>query len=398
MSEQKPRVAILGAGPIGLEAALCAAEKGYPFVVYEAAQHVADRIRSWGHVRLFTPWGIDASPRMRQALAAAGQTVPDNSTCPTGAELVDLLLEPIAELAYIQEHLRLGVRVQQIGRQGLLKQDEIGTARRAGRPFRLLTTGPNGQERLEFAEIVLDCTGKTHPNTLGDGGIPALGEQALDGAIRREVPNIQGEAGEWSGRTVLLVGAGHSAQTALGALVELAETVPSTRIVWAVRKDQPTWGAIEDDPLSERARLTSMARGLAEQPPPCLEVLRGVVVESISPQEEHQRVTLRRSDGSMKGIIVDRILSLTGHVGDHLLYRQLQVHECYATSGPMKLAAALMGGSGDCMKQVSQGVETLVNPEPSFFILGSKSYGRRSDFLLRIGWQQVDEVFQLLEE
>ncbi|MCP5116876.1 MAG: monooxygenase, partial [bacterium] len=39
---------------------------------------------------------------------------------------------------------------------------------------------------------------------------------------------------------------------------------------------------------------------------------------------------------------------------------------------------------------------TLKNPEPGFFILGSKSYGRRNDFLMRVGWEQVGEVFSLL--
>jgi hypothetical protein len=94
------------------------------------------------------------------------------------------------------------------------------------------------------------------------------------------------------------------------------------------------------------------------------------------------------------------VLALTGRVGDHLLYRQLQVHECYATSGPMNLAAALLGqgggAGGDCLAQTSLGADTLKNPEPGFFILGAKSYGRRNDYLMRVGWQQVDEVFQLL--
>jgi hypothetical protein len=74
------------------------------------------------------------------------------------------------------------------------------------------------------------------------------------------------------------------------------------------------------------------------------------------------------------------------------------VHECYATCGPIKLAAALIGesGGGDCLAQAGHGPETLVNPEPGFFILGSKSYGRNSQFLLRVGWEQVDQVFSLI--
>jgi hypothetical protein len=90
-----------------------------------------------------------------------------------------------------------------------------------------------------------------------------------------------------------------------------------------------------------------------------------------------------------------------GHVrrwGHFTLYRQLQVHGCHATASPMKLAAALLGAEGgDCPAQESHGAETLVNPEPGFFLLGAKSYGRNSQFLLRIGSDQVDDVFGLLD-
>ena len=101
-------------------------------------------------------------------------------------------------------------------------------------------------------------------------------------------------------------------------------------------------------------------------------------------------------DGSIATEQVDLVVSLTGYIGDAGLHRQLQVHECYATSGPMKLAAALLGGSSDCLEQESHGAETLTNPEPGFFILGVKSYGRTTSFLMRIGWTQVDEVFSLI--
>jgi hypothetical protein len=99
-----------------------------------------------------------------------------------------------------------------------------------------------------------------------------------------------------------------------------------------------------------------------------------------------------------RSVEVDLVLALTGYIGDAALYRQLQVHECYATSAPMKLAAALLGqDSSDCLAQVSHGAETLANPEPGFFILGIKSYGRSTSFLMQIGWSQVEEAFSLLE-
>ena len=59
---------------------------------------------------------------------------------------------------------------------------------------------------------------------------------------------------------------------------------------------------------------------------------------------------MRLRNGAAESVVVDRVLSLNGGVGDHGLYRQLQVHECYATAGPMRLAAALVGGAGgDCL-------------------------------------------------
>jgi hypothetical protein len=219
------------------------------------------------------------------------------------------------------------------------------------------------------------------------------------------VPDFAAEEEEWAGRTVLLAGAGHSAQTAARDLAALAARRPGTRVVWALREEEPSWGRVEDDPLAERARLADDAAALAAGASPAVEVRRGVVVEALEPAAGGRlRVTLRRrgengaGPGATETVEVDRVLSLTGYVGDHRLYRQLQVHECYATSGPMNLSAALLGAAGgDCLAQTSHGAAALVNPEPGFFLLGSKSYGRNTTFLMRNGWAQVDEVFGLLE-
>ena len=410
-----PHVAILGAGPIGLEAALAAAERGRPFTVYEAAERPAAAVAAWGHVRLFSPWVLNVSPRARARLAAAGRPVPGDSVpagdaCPTGAELVSGLLWPLAGLPEIAPRLRLGARVVEVSRDGLVKSDEIGTGKRAERPFRLLVEDAGGNERIERADIVLDCTGAWFsPNRLGDGGIPAPGERAAEaaGLIRRHPPDLEAEEDDWAGRTVLLVGAGHSGQTAARDLAALAERHPGTRVIWALRAEQPGWGRVEDDSLTERAHLADAAAALAGGASPAIEVRRGVVIEALEPgagEGGKLRVTLRRRQengsgaGKSETVEVDRVVSLTGYVGDHRLYRQLQVHECYATSGPMNLSAALLGAAGgDCLAQTSHGAEALVNPEPGFFLLGSKSYGRNATFLMRNGWAQVDEVFGLLE-
>ncbi|MGI8632738.1 MAG: flavoprotein [Solirubrobacterales bacterium] len=390
------KIAILGAGPVGLEAALAAAERGWSFRVYEASLRPAGHVRSWGHVRAFTPWDMNVSPRAEGALTAAGIAVPSEGRTPTGDELADELLDPLAGLDTIAPHIRLGHKVLAVGRQGLLKHEEISSPERAARPFSILVSGPDG-ERIEHAEAVLDCTGTYgKPNTLGDAGIPAPGETELADRIDRRIPDLTDPAG-WAGQIVLLTGAGHSAQTAARELAELARQAPDTRVIWSTRSPSPDWGAVDNDPLPARAELNAAAAALARGDSGAVEFLPGHVTSRLAERVGKIAVTL--ANGSATEVEVDRVLSLNGGIGDNELYRQLQVHECYATCGPITLSAALLeGDSSDCMAQGGQGADVLRNPEPRFFIVGAKSYGRNSQFLMRTGWQQVDDVIGILAD
>lgn len=74
------------------------------------------------------------------------------------------------------------------------------------------------------------------------------------------------------------------------------------------------------------------------------------------------------------------------HASDPTIYRQLQVHECYATAAAMNLSASVLGAaSADCLAQPAPGADTLTNPEPDFYILGAKSYGRMNTFRCALG-------------
>ncbi|WP_055469069.1 NAD(P)-binding domain-containing protein [Streptomyces ardesiacus] len=379
-------VAILGAGPVGLDAALACADAGWPFTVYEAADAVGAHVRAWGHVRLFTPWELNVSHRMRAHLT----DVQSDGACPTGAELVAGLLEPIAELPELKGRIRYRTSVAAISRTGLLKHEQIGTQARAAAPFTLLLDTPNGENTAK-ATLVLDCTGTyTHPNTLGDGGIPAAGERALDHRITRTIPDTTHRT-RWQG-TVLLVGAGKSAQTAARDLAAL----PDTRLVWVVRSPAPDWGVVPDDTLPARQELADTAEALTNGTHDRVTVHTGTHVQSLTPDTDRIRIRVRLATAAgPHDVFADHVVSLTGYTGDHTLYRQLQIHECYATGAPMNLSAALLAASGtntDCLAQPAPGIDQLRNPEPDFYILGAKSYGRLNTFLLRTGYQQVDEI------
>ncbi len=379
------RIAILGAGPVGLEAALAGVARGDDVTVFEAADQVGGNVRSWAHVKTFTPWDMLSSPRVRAVL---GEAAPEGDALPTGGEIVARVLEPVARA--LAGRVRTATRVVAVAREGLLKHEEIGSDARAARPFRLLLAHADGSESFARADAVIDATGTYgHPNRLGDGGIDALGERAFEPRITRQLTPVDPA---WAGRTLLLTGAGASAQTAARDLAAFARDAPGTKVLWAVRAHSPDWGAIPDDVLPARAALNAGSRALQHGASDAVRVIPGVVTEALRAADGRIAVTLR--NGAAEDVVVDHVVALNGGVGDASIYRQLQVHECYATLGPIRLAATLLASAGaDCLTVGPSGPDVLLNPEPNFFILGAKSYGRNSQFLLRTGWQQVDDVF-----
>jgi 2-polyprenyl-6-methoxyphenol hydroxylase-like FAD-dependent oxidoreductase len=105
----RTHILILGAGPTGLEAGLAAVEARLDFTILKMAHGPAGNVRSWGHVRTFTPWSMNVSARAGVQLSAAGIRVPDGDQCPTGHELVRDLLRPIAALTALAPRTRYGM-------------------------------------------------------------------------------------------------------------------------------------------------------------------------------------------------------------------------------------------------------------------------------------------------
>src|SRR3954454_15694687 len=92
----KKTVAILGAGPVGLAAAAHALERGLEPIVLEAGPQGAHAVRQWGQVRLFPRWKYNIAKAAGRLLQAAGWNARVACEYPTGGELVERYLEPLA--------------------------------------------------------------------------------------------------------------------------------------------------------------------------------------------------------------------------------------------------------------------------------------------------------------
>ena len=402
MTPARNTLAIIGAGPIGLEAAAAALDHGFDVQVFEQGD-VGSHSIAWGHVRMFTPWRMNVGPAAARLLARAGWTAPDPEQCPTGLELVERLLQPLAALPELAKRVHTRAQVAHASRSGALKGDLIGDERRRAHPFRLLVRDPGGRESFLHAHSLIDASGVySRPNWAGDGGIPARGELYLAPQMSYHVDDVLGaRRGRYAGRRTLVIGGGASAATSVLALAELAGQTPGTSAVWATRERlAELLPELHGDPLPERRALYARAREIARGGDPAVTHVGGVTIDGFefNSATHRYRATLM-SAGQPRVEEVDEVLVNAGFGPDDSVTRELQVHECYATRGTMKLSAALLGArSKDCLDAPALGIEALRNPEPGFFVLGNKSYGRNPNFLLETGYRQVAEVVVALAQ
>src|SRR5688572_19304101 len=163
-------VAVIGAGPVGLAAAAHLVEQGIDPLILEAGPAVGASIREWGHVRVFSPWAFNVDPVAAELLERTGWSAPEADAYPTGAEIVNRYLEPLAAVPSIASRLHVGARVTAVTKQGI---DKLKDAGRDDVPFELVVD-ERGIERRYLARAVIDASGTwTKPNPLGAGGVPA---------------------------------------------------------------------------------------------------------------------------------------------------------------------------------------------------------------------------------
>ncbi len=206
-------------------------------------------------------------------------------------------------------------------------------------------------------------------------------------------------ASHYADKTTLVIGSGYSAATTVSNLAALAQRHAGTWVIWLARatRTQPIRRFV-NDALRERDQLAVRANTLATRADGGVEFHPGSLVDAIEFRGPDKGfAVLGRRNGKETIWEAERLIANVGYSPDTDLYRELQVHECYASLGPMGLAAALLKhAGGDCLTMPAQGAATLRNPEPNFYILGAKSYGRNSNFLLRAGFEQIREVFTLI--
>ncbi len=380
-------VAIVGGGPVGLAAAAHVMERGMTPVVLEAGGSIAHAVRQWGHVQLFSPWEYNIDRAAERLLTPTGWNSPDPQQYPTGAELVERYLEPLATRTALAQHIRTSSRVTDISRVGF---DKLKSQGREGAPFEIRYQNGKGPEVVR-ADAVIDISGTWHsPNPAGANGLPAIGERAARSRIAYGMPDVLGkERARYAGKTVAVLGAGHSAIGTLIDLARLAEQAPGTRPVWLLRGSDPAkaFGGGANDKLSARGELGSAFARLVADGKVKLE--REFRVSHIALDSAGLVVG---ADGGARQIIVDELVVATGFRPEFDFLRELRIELDPTVESPVPLAPLIDPNLHSCGTVRPHGARELVQPEPGFYFAGMKSYGRAPTFLMLTGYEQVRSI------
>jgi thioredoxin reductase len=384
-------IAIIGAGPVGLAAAAHLVEREMPFIVFEAGPRVGYSVMAWGHVQIFSPWQYSIDPAAERLLETTGWHTPDPEGYPTGRALVEEYLAPLAAHAAIAPHVRLNSRVVAVARAGF---DKMKTEGRERAPFQLHVAREDGEEEIVFARAVIDASGTyTTPNPLGASGLPAAGERALTDRIFYGIPDVLGREQErYAGKRVLVAGSGHSAFNAILDLVALAEQVPDTSITWVVRRGEmgQAYGGGANDALPERGALGERIRALVERG--VVQLIRGWRTDRL----EHTPDGIVAFAGGQALAPVDEIIVATGLRPDLAMLGELRLGLDPAVEAPTALAPLIDPNVHSCGTVPPHGADELAHPEPDFYMIGMKSYGRAPTFLMLTGYEQARSVVAAL--
>jgi 2-polyprenyl-6-methoxyphenol hydroxylase-like FAD-dependent oxidoreductase len=90
-------VAIIGAGPVGLAAAAHLIQRGSPVKVYEAGATVGANVEDWATSACSRRGSTNTDTAARALLQAHGWKELPGKVLPTGSELSEAYLKPLAE-------------------------------------------------------------------------------------------------------------------------------------------------------------------------------------------------------------------------------------------------------------------------------------------------------------
>jgi hypothetical protein len=167
--------------------------------------------------------------------------------------------------------------------------------------------------------------------------------------------------------------------------------------VWAVRGGNPrrAFGGGEADALPARGALGARLRKLVDSG--AVELVTGFHTHSV--ERDGDRIVLHSRDaaGREQRLTGDLVVNATGFRPDHTVASELRLDLDPILGSTRALAPLIDPNHHSCGTVPPHGVDELAHPEPGYYALGVKSYGRAPTFLLATGYEQARSVVAALD-
>lgn len=397
-------IVLLGAGPIGIEAAIYARYLGYDVVLLEQAD-LAENVRVWGHLRMFSPFQQNSSSLGLAALRAQDPDYqppkPDQQLI--GRQWAEQYLIPLSETDLLADHIRThsqALAVERLEPANANLDPEQSSDENRPKQFQVLVQSQSAEPSIITADAVVDATGVlNHPMMCGPNGSPAEGEPAVSARLEYAFPDILGaQRARFARQHTLVIGNGLSAALTITALAQLAQNEPETRVHWIAGPTPepiPWWLTISNSPSTFQTWRDVLLR--AEQqaqdagPTFVRDTERTLRAFDSDPTSDGVRVWF---DEPSKPERYDRVVVNRGHRSDLSIYHKLQAGQDTGTS----LSIGQMANPADRFESLQPDdavawTDTFLKLEPNLYIIGSKSFRHASSFPFSIGLQQIVGMF-----
>jgi hypothetical protein len=164
------------------------------------------------------------------------------------------------------------------------------------------------------------------------------------------------------------------------------------RINWVVRGKNMSriYGGGEADQLPARGKLGLLLRPLVEQGR--IRLVNGFHTQAIVQGKDGLTLRGTTDTGSLDVPAVDEIIACTGQRPDLDMTRELRLELDPWLESVKALGPLIDPNVHSCGSVPPHGHRELSHPEPGFYTIGVKSYGRAPTFLLLTGYEQARSV------
>lgn len=299
-------IAIIGGGPVGIEAAIYARFLGYFVSIFEQ-RRVAHRMLDWHERPLAVSAHLCTTPMGHAAIQAQE---PDYQRCKpdhvySGKSYAEEYLLPLAKSDLLFDDIHFLSPVADVSRIRTTLTDAIHPQERCNDEFRILIDGRHRGPWVSLADVVIDCRGCQQQSAgLGPGGGLAIGESALRESFLLHTPRDRKFVTKSiAGKHVCVVG---QTVKACQFVTEFATHYPDmaeTRLTWVIRPDR----------CHDSAMMTESLQSILPLYPTNVVILEALGVEQIDRNEAGcYLVRLLKDDNSCVELKCDAVVSMTG--------------------------------------------------------------------------------------